>query len=283
MAKIEGIFLYSDHPSKSLSIPDIVDYMKSRGVPVQYRGNLFEFLALPTNEAYALATRIAGATVLDITSPLDEIREPINGEIDLELKSIKGEENYVKTGIIRENAGSSQEFRHSQLSLYDGLWLQRVFYNIMASKTPFEFNGSFIHVIFTSRLFVTFETKRYHARVVLTGLPSLISTSGIVEAPARPKEYYWLKAGFTQAGRDVDELEQIYKGKFIEYDDPRLTSVLAPYVLQEVFYEMTGNPFCDNPSCCLYNSHWQEEVLKAQIEQKLCDKHINIIRALNQL
>ncbi|HEY7534988.1 MAG TPA: hypothetical protein VH878_03480, partial [Thermodesulfobacteriota bacterium] len=81
MAKIEGIILYSDHPSKSLSIPDIVDYLKSRGFPVKYRGNLFEFLALPTNEAYALATRIAGATVLDITSPLDEIREPINGEI----------------------------------------------------------------------------------------------------------------------------------------------------------------------------------------------------------
>jgi len=279
MAKIKGIFIYSDHPSKSLSIPEIINYLKYYGFSAQYRGDLFEFLALPKEEALELARRIAGTRVLDITSPLDGIHEPTYGEVEEELAELKGK-------------GSSHG------TLYDGLWLQRIFYKIMASKNLSEFNGSFIQIIFTSRLFVTFETggsrttlpldprpergyrrsQRYHARVVLTGLPSLISTSGIVEAPARPKEYYWLKASFIQAGKDLSELDLIYKGRFIEYEDPRISSVLAPYVLQAIFYELTGNPFCDNPSCCLYNSHWQEEVLKAQIEGKLCEKHRDVIK-----
>ncbi len=266
MATIKGIFIYSDYPSKSLSIPEIINYLQFYGFSAQYQGNLFEFLSLPKEEVSGLAERIAGARVVNITSPIDEIREPIYGDIDAELKRVKGEESHLGVGAI-----------HELPLLYDGLWLQRIFYKIMASKTLYEFNGSFIHIIFTSRLFGTFETKRYHARVILTGLPTLISTSGIVEAPARPKEYYWLKAGFIQAGKDLIELDQIYKGRFIEYDDPRLTSVLAPYVLKAIFYEITGDPFCDNPSCCLYNSHWQEEVLKAQIEGKLCEEHRDMI------
>ncbi len=267
MATIKGIFIYSDYPSKSLSIPEIINYLEYYGFSVQYRGNLFESLSLSKEEVSGLAERIAGARVLDITSPMDEIiREQIYVDIDVELKRIKGEESHLGVGAI-----------HELPLLYDGLWLQRIIYKVMASKTSHEFNGSYIHVIITSRLFGTFETKRYHARVILTGLPSLISTSGIVEAPARPKEYYWLKAGFLQAGKDLIELDQIYKGRFIEYDDPRITSVLAPYVLKAIFYEITGDPFCDNPSCCLYNSHWQEEVLKAQIEGKLCGKHRDII------
>src|SRR5574341_262441 len=249
MAKIKGIFIYSDHPSKSLSFPEIIKYLSYHGFSAKYRGDLFEFLALHKEEVLELTGRIAGTRVLDIETSLDEIHEPTYGEVEEELAELKGK-------------GSSHG------TLYDALWLQRIFYKIMNKKNPSEFNGSFIQIIFTSRLLVTFETggslttlpldprpdrgyprsQRYHARVVLTGVPSLISTSGIVEAPARTNEYYWLKASFIQAGKDLSELDLIYKGRFIEYDDPRISSVLASYVLQAIFYELTGNPFCDNPS-----------------------------------
>jgi hypothetical protein len=178
---------------------------------------------------------------------------------------------------------------------YDGLWLQRIFYKIMSEKIKGELGSGLVHIVFTGRLFGTFETggslktlpldsyprsPRYHARVILTGLPSLVSTSGIVEAPAKPKDYYWLKAGFIRAGKDVKELDQIYKGRFIEYDDERITPVLKSYTLQAIFYELTGNTFCDNPSCCLFNSHWQEEVLKTQLGGKLCAEHRNVLSRL---
>jgi hypothetical protein len=262
MSQIKGIFIYSDFPSRSLSIQEIIDYLKDYGLSAQDRGNFFEFLDPTKDETLELASKIAGMRVLDISEPVDEIREPIFGEINVELERLTGKASSL--GV-----------------LYDGLWLQRILHKIMAEKFPDEIGRGFIHVIFTSRLFVTFEKRRYHARVVLTGLPALISTSGIVEAPAKPKEYYWLKAGFARSGKDTRELDIMYEGKFIEYDDPRITEILRAYTLQAIFYELTGDPFCINPKCCLFNSHWQEEVLNTQLEGKLCDEHRKILQSTN--
>jgi hypothetical protein len=258
MTKIKEIFIYSDYPSNSLSIPEIIDPLRNYGLSVKYQGNFFEFLDLAKKEAQELAGKIAGTRVLEISTPLEEVREPIYGETGVELRRLKGEASSL--GVF-----------------YDGLWLQRIFYKTLSEKVKGELSCGFVHIIFTGRLFGTFEKSRYHARVVLTGLPSLISTSGIVEAPAKPKDYYWLKAGFIRAGKDVKQLDQIYEGKFIEYDDERITPVLEPYTLQAIFYELTGDPFCADPNCCLFNSHWQEEVLKTQLEGKLCEEHRNII------
>jgi hypothetical protein len=109
------------------------------------------------------------------------------------------------------------------------------------------------------------------------GTPNLISTSGLVEAPARPREYYWLKAGFIQSGRDIAELDSVYKERFIEYNDSKMTPILGSYALQAVAYEVSGQEFCDDRSCCLYNSHWQEDVLSAQLDGKFCQKHHEIM------
>lgn len=258
MPKIKGIFIYSDYPSMALSIERIIDHLRNYGLLVQYRGNIFKFLDPTAEEAIELSSRIAGGRVPDISAPIDEIREPIYGEIDVELKRLRGDGSAL--GV-----------------LYDGLWIQRIFYKYMSRRRPEEFKSGYIHIIFTSRLFGTFETGRYHGRVILTGLPSLISTSGIVEAPARPKDYYWLKAGFIRAGKDIRELDLLYKGRFVEYDDSRITEVLGAYVLQSIFYELSGSPFCDNPACCLYNSHWQEEVLTTQVGGKLCGEHAKLL------
>jgi hypothetical protein len=51
--------------------------------------------------------------------------------------------------------------------------------------------------------------------------------------------------------------------------------VLKGYVLQAVFYQATGEAFCDDPDCRLFNAHWQEEVLRAQrdVPYDLCPRH----------
>ncbi len=155
---------------------------------------------------------------------------------------------------------------------YDGYWMQRVLYRQLFEKINEELNNGSIHLIFTGRLFGTFEDRRYHARVVLMGAPSFISTSGLVEAPAKPKEYYYVRGRMIQSGMDTSELDSMYKGKFVEYDDPKISSILLSYALQVISYEKTGEAFCENADCCLSNSHWQEEVLKVQYEGELCDK-----------
>ncbi len=258
MNKEIRVFTYSEYPSPSLEVELIIESLSKYGFAVENRGDILDYLSLSGPSAYNLARRFSEARISDISCPVDSPNTDNQSQIDSELNKISGREN------IRGN-------------FYDGYWIQRTLYQILAEKIGGELNGSYIHIIFTGRLFGTFEDRRYHARVVLMGTPSLISTSGLIEAPAKPREYYYVRGRMVQSGMDISELDNIYKGRFVDYDDPKITSILISYALQVIFYELTGNAFCDNPLCCLSNSHWQEEVLKVQYQGKLCDKCNDIL------
>jgi len=258
MSGIKEVLIYTDYPSKALSIDSIIGYLERYRLKVSHKENIYENLSIKGDSSFELAKRISGTIIDDIDIPFDRLRDSTNEEINSELDRLSGERSY--SGVY-----------------YEGNWLQRIYYNLLAENQSTDRPTHTINIILTGRLFLTYENTRYHARVILMGVPNIISTSGIVEAPARPKEYYWLKAGFIKEGKDIRELDKIYRGRFIEYDDSRITTVLSAYALQAVSYELTGDPFCDNPSCCLHNSHWQEEVLKAQLDGKLCDEHRDMI------
>jgi hypothetical protein len=73
-----------------------------------------------------------------------------------------------------------------------------------------------------------------------------------------------------------------YKGKFLDYNDKRLTKVVEGYILQVIFYNITGESFCENIECRLNNAHWQKDLLFSQLEiSKLCQKHNEILSNLN--
>ena len=253
------VFIYKDFPSKALSINLIADFLDQLGFSITGIENLFDFLALKAGRLCRIGERLAGAIIHDVTQPLDELNKVAGFDINNELN------------ITKENKDVSD-------LLYDGFWLQRILYGLLASKAPERLGDEFINIIFTSRLFGTFEVKRYHARVLLMGSPSLISTSGLVEAPAKPREYYYIKGGLIHTGRDIKELDELYKGSFLEYDDPKTSQVIRSYALQAVMYKITDKAFCDNPSCCLFNSHWQEEVLRVQYNAQPCDLCSKTIR-----
>jgi hypothetical protein len=252
------IFIYTDHPSPSLSIDELRHLIEKFELEVVFEGDLTESLKLSNEEMMNLANRMSGTIIQDINVPNDDIEFPNHRYLYSERKRLTGEADSM--GVF-----------------YDGYWLQRIFFNLFHNKFPGGIVSNSIHIIFTGRLFGTYEKRRYHARVILMGMPNLISTSGVVEAPARPREYYWLKAGFIQSGRDIGELDSAYKGRFIEYNDPRMTPILGSYALQAVACELSGKEFCDDKTCCLYNSHWQEEVLEAQLDGKLCQNHRDIM------
>jgi hypothetical protein len=65
--------------------------------------------------------------------------------------------------------------------------MQRLFETMINEN---ESNTNHIHLVFEDRLICTFseEDWRYHARTIIAHSPSIISTRGIVEAPAKPKE-----------------------------------------------------------------------------------------------
>lgn len=252
------VCLYTDHPSESLDVGAVAASLEGYGVRTESRGNLFEYLGLGEESLHEAALRLASARIPDIESPLDEIRPAGSPEAAFEKRMLFGKEK--GRGV-----------------LYDGLWVQRTLRKLMTDSLPEESGPGFLHIIFTGRLVGTFESRRYHARVVLLGSPAIISTSGLVEAPARPREYYFIKGGLIRSGGGTRELDEMYRGRFIDYDDPKTTSAISSYALQALFYELSGAAFCENPECCLFNSHWQEDVLRVQYEGKPCSRCLKIL------
>jgi hypothetical protein len=133
-------------------------------------------------------------------------------------------------------------------------------------------------IVLTDRLIMTWsdDDLRFHARVAVFGFPSIVSTSGIVEAPAKPREYYLAKQALSIQG--VGDVEPIlarqFEGRYVEPDDDRTKQILRGYLLQCLFYAYNIKPFCKDKDCALFNAHWQEEMIHAQVESgKLCAKH----------
>jgi hypothetical protein len=76
----------------------------------------------------------------------------------------------------------------------------------------------------------------------------------------------------------IEEVKKKYKGEFLEYKDIRLPEIIEGYLLQAIFYYETGDAFCDNNQCRLFNAHWQKDLFNTQIEnKKMCRKHENIL------
>ena len=46
-------------------------------------------------------------------------------------------------------------------------------------------------------------------------------------------------------------------------------------------YYTTGDAFCENKECRLFNAHWQKDLFYSQLEnKKLCDKHQDKLKEL---
>jgi Probable metallopeptidase family (DUF6775) len=154
--------------------------------------------------------------------------------------------------------------------LYDGFEFQRL---LRKEFALFSRQKTSCSIVLTDRKLLTWEEdSRYHLRSVIFGIPCIISRVGIIEAPAKPREYYLLK----HAG-NLLELQQWLvdnRHRYLEMNDARMSEVIKGYLLQCCYYIQNSEIiFCDDQRCALYNSHWQEEVLQAQLYHKLCANH----------
>jgi len=258
------IILYDEGTAQELDIEEIAQYLaqKMGKVKIEVRGNPFVF-NLSQDKVSDYARKIAGTKIQEVSQKIMSGQEPLYGEIEYEKRRILGKTRSF--GI-----------------LYDGFHLLRIFGEIMSRE---ECSLEFVHIFFTNRLFATWDDsdKRYHLRTSVYGIPSIISTTGLVEAPAKPREYYLLKQQYERLGKDLTELKERFKGSFIDYEDEHLTEVMKGYAMQAVFYTLTGDPFCEDKGCRLYNAHWQEELIFAQLESgyEFCGRHTRILDSLH--
>jgi hypothetical protein len=251
--RISGLHLYVEGLITDLRVQEIIRYLRRwmKGSHIDFRGNPFRYQlsSLPEEErpglAQQLAEELAFLRIRDATRRDFGDRRPMEGEVSYEKRRIE-QVDFKSFGI-----------------LYHGFGLQRVFSNLIPEE---ERCLDHCHIIFTNQLVGTWDEddRRYHARVSIYGFPCVISTTGAVEAPAKPREFYLKR----RLGFPLEILKNEFRGKFIDHGDPRLTEVMKGYVMQALFFHKTGNPFCGDPHCRLYNAHWQEELIRAQLGEK---------------
>jgi len=259
------VYLYPEPWAPTLSCEALAEYLKSMApsFQVEVRDPFIAYHLARLGEVQGreaidgLARGLAIAKVHNLMKhTLNE--SPIPGEISYERRRL--------------------ETRSKVFGLfYDGIEMMHLMAGLIA---PEERRLSHIHVIFTNQLFGTWEDddRRYHARASLCGFPSLVSTTGLVEAPAKPREFYLLKQQYTALGMAdaIDSgIKKEFSGRVLEHGDERLTEVAKGYVLQAIFNQVWGEPFCEDKGCRLFNAHWQTEMLAAQLGgvYDLCPRH----------
>ncbi len=273
VSKPNFVHLYKEPTAKALGVEEISDYLKEKlpGIEIDIREEFFihHLAHFSPKTREEIINSLAKSTAQSRISNLDvqEISfEPLPAESEYEKRKIE-EPNHKSFGI-----------------LYQGLKLQRVLAELIPKE---EKDLKHLHIVFTNQLFGTWSRSdgRYHARVSIYGLPTIISTTGLVEAPAKPKEYYLLKREYHTLGMRenvISDLKEKFQGRFIDYDDSRTTDVVKGYVMQALFYYLVGDPFCRDRNCRLYNAHWQEDVIQAQLEfpYEFCSSHQQILDSL---
>ncbi len=215
---------------------------------------------LATHRTDDLAERFAEARVL---SPYD--RETGN----------------TMLGTIRYEERALEEPEREGGVLYDGQQVTRA----LNAAVPADQRGlETLHVAVLDRAIGTWgdHDGRWHKRVNVLGQPGIVSVPGLYEAPAKPDAYYKAKQKHALVSGDTpprEVLENQVEGDFLVEDDPRTTDALKGYVLQAYNYLETGEAFCDEPGCRLYNAHYHEDLLTAQLrEPEFCEAHAELYR-----
>ena len=265
--KISKIILYDEPAVPQIQIEKIKEFVEGTfQVTVELRGNFFR------SAECEIFKKIATARVFDLKKEFGRQGDSSGGSSS---SSPSGQDIQTKTKDKEIPAGDTQV-------LYDGFELC----SIITEFLP-DARDDVLHIIFTDMLTATFDDDcdfRYHARAIISSNPTIISTSGIIEAPAKPKQYYLDQmTNFAKDGSnnsDDAKIKERYRGEFLEYHDQRLSQVMEGYVLQSIVYYETGEEaFCDKKECRLFNAHWQKDLLYSQIEnKKICEKHLQIIK-----
>lgn len=186
------------------------------------------------------------------------------------LSPYERETGNTMTGIVRYEERALENPERAGGVIYDGFAVQRALY-------PHSLDDEALDVALLDRVLGTWGGDgRWHKRVAVLGRPALVSVPGLYEAPAKPEEYYKEKSKYAMAGGvpPREYLENKVEGDFLVEDDPRTTDAVKGYVLAAYHYETTGEEFCDDPDCRLYDAHRQEGVVRAQLhEPEFCDEH----------
>ena len=249
--RIRKIILYEEGNFSQIQLKQIKEFIKELfPIQIEIKKNVF------LNEDNEIIKKIEKIRIYDLKKPFKKQKD-------------------VKEEILSRK--ENQDIKN--IFLYDGFeFCKKILEDISEENSSLEV----FHIILTDYLVGTFDNDsfRYHARALIGFNPAIISLTGIIEAPAKSREYYLDLMKNSVFGINED-LGEKYKGGFLKKDDPRISKIVEGYILQAILYFETGEAFCDDTNCRLFNAHWQKDLIFSQIENgKLCKKHLDVINEL---
>jgi len=255
--KFKKIILYKEPAVPEINILQLADFLKNKlRIEIEIHDNIFK--EFTPEQVYSISkTRIT-----DPKKPF-LLYEPNSDEIEFEKKLCQD------SSLMDSTTKIEKAEKISDVLMYDGFELQKILRYLNDGNET-------MHIVITNRLTCTFDDNdfRYHARTVICANPAIISTSGAVEAPAKPREYYFEVISKEKQGSGIEDIKEKYKEQVLDYHDKRITKILEGFLLQVIFYNITGEAFCDDVKCKINNAHWQKDLLFSQLEiDKLCEKH----------
>lgn len=269
--KLPAVLLYAEPAAPELDTAELASYLREQlpGLRVEVRPSLVAYYLeglSPGEREDALSRLAQGFAGLKIRDPMSQGQDfpALPGEVEYERRRLTSSRSMF--GLLYHGEGAMR---------------------LMGELLPQNERGlAFLHIVVTNQLLGTYGGGRYHLRTAVFGFPSLLSTTGLVEAPAKPREFYVLKQQYVALGMPdaVVELEHELGERVLCHGDPRLTEVTKGYVMQALFYHVTGDPFCEDKGCRLYNAHWQEEVIGAQLrgDHQFCARHQGLLDELRE-
>lgn len=262
--RLRNVNLYSSENRSAKEFTEVKSYLGTVFPSIKTSIRPTVFKNVPERKVDGFAEALASARMKDPSSE-QQTFELMFGEIDYERRAILGRS---KVGGV----------------VYDGRRLQEEYVRLLGRRASLPTAS----IVFTDRLVSTYsrDDLRHHLRTVICGFPSVVSLPGIVEAPAKPREYYLMKQRMELEGAGeimLQHLKSSFKGRFVDYGDPELFEVLKGLALQAVLYHLTADPFCKNRRCRLFNAHWQEDLVKSQVlDGKLCKRHTKQLASLGR-
>ena len=256
------IFLYDDPDTAGLDI-DLLGAFLADTVPavsIQVRTDFF------TSQLARFPEEQRDVLVEQLSQKLDEARV----------------ENLVHPAERHRLPPESPDVEEENL-IYEGAGLSAILRMLVP---PDEASERCLHIVLLSHdLGQWLEGEPLlHRRVAILGEPSLISTNDIVQSPALPRRYRFMRAQVAWFGADDDleELAEQFEGETIGYGDPRLNEVLKGYLLQAVVYRTSGETGCDDTGCRLHIAYSHDEIVATQTAggRGLCAYHHDFLQTL---
>lgn len=255
---VSRIILYDEPAVPEIDLNGLALFIQNMtGILTQTRPSVLKHVG------YRTAASIASSRITNLVMPYTA-HKPTPEEVELEM------------------AGTADASNDSDIVCYDGIRLQNILCDLVPKN---ELALDTFHVIFTNKLCCTYDCSdcRYHGRALVCSNPSIISTTGIVEAPAKPRRYYTELVTMSKMGVDTGTLAEKYAKTCIQYHDKRLSGIVRGYFLQAFLYHVSGEAFCGDRDCQMFNAHWQSDLIHSQLESAaLCTKHQALLESVRR-